>query len=200
MAHDSRRNATPPARVPLRRAVLHDYSLNVISVRTGGFVTKRQKNWTTRHGTERHLICVEDPFEVSHDLGRVVDRSSITILKDEFALALRVLRTQREPVEVLFEEFMAPKEVATELKKAEKRAERRMASPGGREGGGAGGQGGGDGGEWEEGGAGGGGARSEPRPVRSSEGLAAAAAAGGRNGEEADESGALEDIVGRLVF
>lgn len=27
---------------------------------------------TTRVGTERHLLCIEDPFELSHDLGRTV--------------------------------------------------------------------------------------------------------------------------------
>eukprot|EP00245_Coleochaete_scutata_P003226 TRINITY_DN14662_c0_g2_i3.p1 TRINITY_DN14662_c0_g2~~TRINITY_DN14662_c0_g2_i3.p1 ORF type:complete len:1149 (-),score=216.24 TRINITY_DN14662_c0_g2_i3:878-4324(-) len=65
-------------------AFRHDYNRAVISVRTGGYLTKDQKDWTRRVGNERHLICIEDPFEVSHDLGRVVDRNSIRILRDEF--------------------------------------------------------------------------------------------------------------------
>ena len=34
---------------------------------------------STRHGTERHLVCIEDPFELSHDLGRTIDRNSVVV-------------------------------------------------------------------------------------------------------------------------
>jgi hypothetical protein len=44
-----------------------------------GVCSKEEKNWTRRIGNERHLICIEDPFETSHDLGRVVDRHSIRV-------------------------------------------------------------------------------------------------------------------------
>lgn len=37
----------------------HDYNNSVISVRTGGFLTKSQKDWTRRVGNERHLVCIE---------------------------------------------------------------------------------------------------------------------------------------------
>ena len=37
----------------------HDYNNAVISVRTGGFLTKSQKEWTRRVGNERHLVCIE---------------------------------------------------------------------------------------------------------------------------------------------
>ena len=37
----------------------HDYNNNVLSVRTGGFLTKSQKEWTRRVGNERHLVCIE---------------------------------------------------------------------------------------------------------------------------------------------
>ncbi len=37
----------------------HDYNNNVVSVRTGGFLTKSQKEWTRRVGNERHLVCIE---------------------------------------------------------------------------------------------------------------------------------------------
>lgn len=40
----------------------HDYNNAVISVRTGGFLTKSQKEWTRRVGNERHLVCIEVPF------------------------------------------------------------------------------------------------------------------------------------------
>ncbi len=37
----------------------HDYNNAVVSVRTGGFLTKSQKEWTRRVGNERHLVCIE---------------------------------------------------------------------------------------------------------------------------------------------
>jgi DNA polymerase sigma len=86
----------------------HDYGGSVASVRVGGFIGKRRKGWTTRVGTERHLICIEDPFEVSHDLGRVVDKRSINVLRDEFARAAQILRTNPAPLELLFQEYQQP--------------------------------------------------------------------------------------------
>lgn len=37
----------------------HDFNNAVVSVRTGKFLTKAQKDWTRRIGNERHLICIE---------------------------------------------------------------------------------------------------------------------------------------------
>lgn len=54
---------------------------------------QEDKKWTKREGTERHLICIEDPFELSHDLGRVVDKHSLPTLKKEFKRAANLLRT-----------------------------------------------------------------------------------------------------------
>ncbi|CAM6059569.1 unnamed protein product [Sphagnum tenellum] len=84
----------------------HDYNRSVISVRTGGFLSKEEKDWTRRIGNERHLICIEDPFEVSHDLGRVVDRHSIRVLRDEFNRAAKILRQDPNPCTSLFEPFI----------------------------------------------------------------------------------------------
>ena len=88
----------------------HDYGGAVVCVRTGGLVSKRRKGWTTRVGTERHLICIEDPFEVSHDLGRVVDKRSIGVLRDEFERAERILSSDAQPLEALFAPYVAPNE------------------------------------------------------------------------------------------
>ncbi|TYG99343.1 hypothetical protein ES288_A10G189100v1 [Gossypium darwinii] len=49
--------------------------------------SKGEKDWTRRIGNDRHLICIEDPFVVSHDLGRVVDKFSIKVLTEEFERA-----------------------------------------------------------------------------------------------------------------
>eukprot|EP00850_Spirogloea_muscicola_P015637 SM000122S25744 [mRNA] locus=s122:16:4918:+ [translate_table: standard] len=87
-------------------AFRHEYNRAVISVRTGGFLSKDQKDWTRRIGNERHLICVEDPFEVSHDLGRVVDRNSIRILREEFHRAAKLMRHDPSPAMSLFTRYV----------------------------------------------------------------------------------------------
>ncbi|CAN6481051.1 unnamed protein product [Victoria cruziana] len=83
----------------------HDYAYSVISVRTGGILSKSEKDWTRRIGNDRHLICIEDPFEISHDLGRVVDKYSIKVLKDEFRRAADILSSDPNPCATLFEPY-----------------------------------------------------------------------------------------------
>lgn len=90
-------------------AFRHDYSHTVISIRTGNFLSKVEKDWTRRIGNERHLICIEDPFEVSHDLGRVVDKHSIRVLRDEFQRAARIMRHDANPCVALFEPYVRQK-------------------------------------------------------------------------------------------
>lgn len=84
----------------------HDYMNDVISVRTGRNISKRVKDWTRRIGNDRHLICIEDPFETSHDLGRVVDKFSIRILREEFERAADVLQYDSNPSVTLFEPYV----------------------------------------------------------------------------------------------
>ncbi|XP_039845596.1 UTP:RNA uridylyltransferase 1-like isoform X2 [Panicum virgatum] len=83
----------------------HDYRHAVISVRIGSIISKQEKNWTTRVGNDRHLMCIEDPFEIGHDLGRVVDRQTIRILKEEFERAAAVLQYNDDPYVALFEPY-----------------------------------------------------------------------------------------------
>lgn len=90
-------------------AFRHDYTRTVISIRTGKFLSKAEKDWTRRIGNERHLICIEDPFEVSHDLGRVVDKHSIRVLRDEFQRAARIMRQDVNPCVALFEPYIRQK-------------------------------------------------------------------------------------------
>lgn len=87
-------------------AYCHDYANTVVSVRTKNTVSKRSKDWTRRIGKDRHLICIEDPFETSHDLGRVVDKYSIKVLREEFERAATILQTYPNPCEKLFEPFV----------------------------------------------------------------------------------------------
>ncbi|KAI3444645.1 hypothetical protein Pfo_001310 [Paulownia fortunei] len=87
-------------------AYCHDYANDVISVRTGRTLSKRAKDWTRRVGNDRHLICIEDPFEVSHDLGRVVDKYSIRVLREEFERAAEILQYDPNPCVTLFEPYI----------------------------------------------------------------------------------------------
>ncbi|XP_060218703.1 UTP:RNA uridylyltransferase 1 [Lycium barbarum] len=87
-------------------AYCHDYANDVISVRTGSTVSKRAKDWTRRIGNDRHLICIEDPFEVSHDLGRVVDKFSIRVLREEFERAAEIMQHDPNPCVKLFEPYV----------------------------------------------------------------------------------------------
>ncbi|KAH9325826.1 hypothetical protein KI387_006004, partial [Taxus chinensis] len=87
-------------------AFRHDYANSVISVRTGGLLSKNEKDWTRRIGNERHLICIEDPFEISHDLGRVVDKHSIRVLKEEFQRAAEIMFYDPDPCVTLFKPYM----------------------------------------------------------------------------------------------
>ncbi|CAH2057840.1 unnamed protein product [Thlaspi arvense] len=84
----------------------HDYANTVVSVRTGSILGKREKNWTRRVGNDRHLICIEDPFETSHDLGRVVDKFSIRVLREEFERAAKIMHQDPNPCAKLFEPYL----------------------------------------------------------------------------------------------
>ncbi|OVA00173.1 PAP/25A-associated [Macleaya cordata] len=84
----------------------HDYANAVISVRTGSIISKRAKEWTRRIGNDRHLICIEDPFEISHDLGRVVDKFTIKTLREEFERAANIMQYDPNPCVTLFEPYV----------------------------------------------------------------------------------------------
>jgi DNA polymerase sigma len=68
-----------------------DYKNLVISVRTGGMLDKEDKDWVKPQCKDNCVFTVEDPFEVTHNLGRVVDRDSLWIIRYEFLRAYRVL-------------------------------------------------------------------------------------------------------------
>ncbi|PWA68200.1 PAP/25A-associated [Artemisia annua] len=84
----------------------HDYANDVISIRAGRLVSKQAKDWTRRIGNDRHLICIEDPFEVTHDLGRVVDKRSIRVLREEFERAAEIMQYDPNPCVKLFEPYV----------------------------------------------------------------------------------------------
>lgn len=68
-----------------------NYHDDVISIRTGGVLSKESKQWTQRQFRENVLLCIEDPFEVSHNLGRIVHAKSLHRIRGEFMRAHRLL-------------------------------------------------------------------------------------------------------------
>ncbi|WZN64890.1 UTP:RNA uridylyltransferase [Chloropicon roscoffensis] len=76
----------------------HNYKSSVVSMRVGDWLSKEEKGWTTRKQGDNHLICIEDPFQVSNDLGRVVGRKTIFYLRDEFKRAADILANAVDPV------------------------------------------------------------------------------------------------------
>ena len=90
-----------------RYAMNFDYRYAVASVRTGTFLRKAEKNWTVKEKGfrgDRHLFCIEDPFELTHDLGRVLDRDTVREVRDEFERAHRMLSDGR-PISKVFEKW-----------------------------------------------------------------------------------------------
>lgn len=63
---------------------------------------------TQRVGTERHLFCIEDPFEHAHDLGRTVGPDGADLLRREFRRADAVFEGAADVLHDLFERFDPP--------------------------------------------------------------------------------------------
>jgi DNA polymerase sigma len=47
----------------------HDFQNDIISIRIGGIIKRKDKVWTESGKKDFHLLSVEDPFEITHDLG-----------------------------------------------------------------------------------------------------------------------------------
>ena len=86
--------------------VEHNYHELVVTIRKpGGCLSKEEKGWKRRQGVDRVLLCIEDPFELSHNLGRVVDHASLNTIRKEFRVALGILRDVADPLPRLLEPF-----------------------------------------------------------------------------------------------
>lgn len=68
-----------------------DFHNHIVSVRVGGYLAKKDKKWGASGKRDRHFLSVEDPFEVSHDLGRVCDKEALFHIRGEFMRAHRCL-------------------------------------------------------------------------------------------------------------
>jgi len=94
--HFGRRNSDSPAKLLVAFFKLYgfefDYIHSVICVRTGGFLSKDLKQWmipTTPR--ECCFFALEDPFDTSHNLGRVVHREGVDTIRNEFERAYKIL-------------------------------------------------------------------------------------------------------------
>ncbi|KAK9729517.1 hypothetical protein K7432_000202 [Basidiobolus ranarum] len=76
------------------------YYGSVLSVRTGQVINKEEKGWTSEatresgpsaHVQDRYWVCIEDPFEITHNLGRPVSKNSLYTIRGEFMRAANIL-------------------------------------------------------------------------------------------------------------
>lgn len=102
------------------------WTQQVLSLRSqGGILTKEEKGWTravTEEGEgkkiqHRYLFCIEDPFELNHNVARTVTHNGIVAIRDEFRRARRILmavgRGEAPFDGQLFDELIQPEEVAS---------------------------------------------------------------------------------------
>ena len=67
-----------------RFAYEFDYETQVVSVRHGRYLSKREKGYS-------HMFCVEEPFNVFRNLGNSADDASVLGLRMEFRRAVHIL-------------------------------------------------------------------------------------------------------------
>ncbi|KAF9945089.1 hypothetical protein BGZ70_004048 [Mortierella alpina] len=71
-------------------AIEFDYDHHVISVRHACYLTKESKGWN-KPGRHYRMLCVEEPFDTTRNLGNSCDMASSKGLKQEFRRALDIL-------------------------------------------------------------------------------------------------------------
>ncbi|KAI8988540.1 hypothetical protein BDF20DRAFT_905072 [Mycotypha africana] len=69
-----------------RYAVEFNYDNQVVSVRQGRYMTKKEKGWDT--GRNKVSLCVEEPFNISRNLGNSADIASVHGIRCEFQRCL----------------------------------------------------------------------------------------------------------------
>ncbi|BAM83490.1 hypothetical protein, conserved [Cyanidioschyzon merolae strain 10D] len=72
---------------------------------------RRQRERAT-HATQRHFFCIEDPFDMTHDLGRVCSEDSVRLLRHEFRRAFAII-AQQLPLDSLLQSYV-PSETPAE--------------------------------------------------------------------------------------
>jgi len=71
-----------------------DVRNSVVSVRCGRLLTKREKGWDAKFSRDNMLLTIEDPFETTHNLGRLVDKEGLHMIMSELRRACILLRNE----------------------------------------------------------------------------------------------------------
>lgn len=82
-----------------------DYDRSVVSVRSGKLTSKTDKGW---HITNNNRLCVEEPFNVSRNLGNTADDTSFRGLHLELRRAFELISDIK--LDACCEEYIFPKE------------------------------------------------------------------------------------------
>jgi DNA polymerase sigma len=69
-----------------------DWKDLVVSVRTGMYLDKKKKIWGQSAKKDRHVFCVEDPLDPTHNLARGCDPTALYEIRGEFMRAFSLLR------------------------------------------------------------------------------------------------------------
>lgn len=76
-----------------------NFKNDIISIRSrGGVLRKANKGWTEakwsdqkKNVRQRYLLAIEDPFEIDHNVARVVGHNGIVAIRDEFRRAWSII-------------------------------------------------------------------------------------------------------------
>lgn len=85
-----------------------DWENAVVSPRTGGYLTKAEKGWTRSFDEKTRdyfFLTIEDPFEITHNLGRLVDRHNLKVIKYEFHRAFRLICNNEDLKNVICKKY-----------------------------------------------------------------------------------------------
>lgn len=99
-----------------------NFKNDIISIRArGGILKKFHKGWTEakwadqkKNVRQRYLLAIEDPFEVDHNVARVVGHNGIVAIRDEFRRAWTLISSIGGPEESV-ENLLDPVEARGDL-------------------------------------------------------------------------------------
>ncbi|KAI1204873.1 uncharacterized protein F4807DRAFT_465239 [Annulohypoxylon truncatum] len=82
-----------------------DYSTDVLSVRLGKVISKKEKNW---HFAQNNQLCVEEPFNIGRNLGNTADDTAFRGLHLELRRAFDLIADGK--LDECCEQYVYPKE------------------------------------------------------------------------------------------
>ncbi|KAG4304819.1 hypothetical protein PORY_001872 [Pneumocystis oryctolagi] len=113
-------------------AYLFNWKEHVVSIRSpAGLLTKREKEWTQavervagsdKVFKDRYILAIEDPFEITHNVGRTVSRQGAYLIRGEFFRASKLSGSQirKKICEELCEERLVPENQTNQTNQTER--------------------------------------------------------------------------------